>query len=113
MKKLLMLVCLIGLSGCALLDRDYWEPNCGSYSVFQAQTMIRRGFPARIAITPTEDPQIYHAQAQAFVNGKWEWLASDPALVWIGDKESEFPVVEYVTIRESVDFARYNDKTKW
>lgn len=113
MKKLLIILCVLCSGACTILDRNYWEPNCGGYSIFQAQTMIRNGYQARIAITPTDDPKIYHAQAQAFVNGKWEWLASDPALVWIGEKESEYPVVEYVTIMESVNFQKYNSKVSW
>lgn len=112
-KSLLLAACLMMAAGCAAIDRDYWGPNCGGYSMFQAHTMIRNGYPSRIAVTPTDDPNIFHAQAQAMINGKWEWLKSDPALVWIGEKESEYPVIQFMTVKESISYARYDEKTKW
>lgn len=99
MKKLVVLISVLTLAGCSPL----WSPNCGSMSIYQAHVMTIRGHETRIAITPTETPGIYHAQAQALVNGKWEWLESDYAQVWIGEKESGFPVAEYKTLRAAVE----------
>lgn len=85
--------------GCSY---QQWSPNCGSYSIYQAHVMTIRGYDTRIAITPTEKPGIYHAQAQALINGKWEWLKSDYAPVIVGEKESTYPVIEYKTLRQAV-----------
>ena len=92
-------VLIFAAVGCSQL----WSPNCGSLSIYQAHVMTIRGYETRIAITPTEKPGIYHAQAQARVNGEWQWLSSDHAQVWVGEKESEYPVYEYKTLRAAVE----------
>lgn len=99
MKKLFVLISFLTMAGCSQL----WSPNCGSMSIYQAHVMTIRGFETRIAITPTEKPGIYHAQAQALVNGNWEWLKSDYAQVWVAEKESTYPVAEYKTLRAAVE----------
>ena len=41
---------------------------------------------------------VYHAQAQAYVNGKWHWLQDDGERVFITDhKPSWFKVEGYVS----------------
>jgi hypothetical protein len=72
-------------------------------SIYQSHVMTIRGYETRIAITPTEKPGIYHAQAQALINGNWEWLESDYAQVWVGEKESAFEVNEYKTLKAAVE----------
>ncbi len=99
MKKFLVLILFLAMAGCSQL----WSPNCGSMSIYQAHVMTIRGYETRIAITPTEQPGIYHAQAQALVGGEWRWLSSDYAQVWLGEKESTFPVNEYKTLKAAVE----------
>ena len=60
------------LSGCATVQGI--RPHCVPNSILCATTYAIQGYEARIAIFHVK-PGIDHAQAQAKINGKWEYLS--------------------------------------
>jgi hypothetical protein len=45
--------------------------NCTDVAIRNAATYLVDGAPVRISVGPTKKPGIGHAQAEAFVDGKW------------------------------------------
>ena len=61
-------------------------------------------YPVRIASGPTEDRGIWHCQAQAFINGEWEFL-SYPIFGGIepGKRDKNYKIVEYLSLGDFID----------
>jgi len=77
------------LMGCAG-TKDYVRPTCVSRSIYQAVGVaIEMKYPVRIVISHTADPMVDHAQAQAFVGGRWVWLTQYGDVVFLSDINEE------------------------
>ncbi|MCP4348796.1 MAG: hypothetical protein GY795_25235 [Desulfobacterales bacterium] len=83
-------------------------PACRHNAVYQAVTFgDQSGSPVRIAVgRSTVDKYIRHAQAQAYVNGRWEYLKMYDSSIGVGSKEP-FKPVSYYTV---TDFTRIHLK---
>jgi hypothetical protein len=85
------------LSGCA--TGPSWKGMCWAKSVYCAtvvQNETRRDVPVRIAVRNVR-PGVDHAQAQAYINGRWEWLQMDGEFVYVGGQEwAQFAPYKYV-----------------
>ncbi len=87
--------------------------NCVTDSIYGAQRVAwERGVPTRIAITKlSQVPDIDHAQPQAFLNGKWEWLTTHhntgETLKWTqhfpGEPYRYVPVEEFMKEQEGIE----------
>lgn len=109
--EIIILVCLLGMGICAiLLDScalpPQVDPVCRHEALYAAVSWgDLRNEPVRIAIGPTNkringtDEFWWHAQAQAKVNGKWEWLEMNCSNVVVGSRD-DFMVKKYMSAME-------------
>lgn len=97
---------LISLMGCTPVI----SPKCRHYCILQALTFGEK-YPVRIAVGLTSKPKMGHAQAQAFINGKWVWLDNDRALVSVGTKSTDFYPYKFVTIKEALTWSKIEEHT--
>jgi hypothetical protein len=97
-----LVVLAVWLQACATTSV---EPNCRHMALYQAITFHDlTGAPVRIAIGPSDEG--LHAQAQAKVNGKWEWLEQGGFGVGTGRKDmlAGFEANRYSSVE---DFLKY------
>lgn len=108
MHKYLILILIFIITGCA----SGYKPVCRHYSVMSALTYgDYSGCIVRIATGPiVSDPNKWHAQAQAFVDGEWVWIKYKDGRVKIA-KQDHFVPVKFYTVQEYLDL-RF-DKVKW
>jgi hypothetical protein len=88
------------------LGRLVWKKgNCVSDSIYGAERWgLKHDVPVRVAISKvSKDPDVDHAQAQALIGGKWEWLTVQDGRVSI--YKQHFPVEPY-RYAGLVDFMR-------
>ena len=94
------------LLGCATSV----QPVCRHDAIYQAMTFSDlTGCPVRIAIGYTTRSNKVHAQAQAFLDGKWTWLRQTaPVSVEAGSQDS-FEPKTYVTVKGLVNRLKIAD----
>ena len=69
---------------------------CGHEAIYCARTARYNGHEQRIWLGPVEGEEEEHTQAQAKINGAWEWLKMDGKNVIIGEVDRGFnPTREY------------------
>lgn len=105
MKSMIAALVVFSLMGCSSFERVY-KGNCVSHSIFQAHVMEKNGYATRIVVMKTDDPLIYHAQAQAMMDGEWRWLDSDPAHVFAGERDMDTEIIEYMELDSMVKEGR-------
>jgi hypothetical protein len=77
-----------------------YQPMCRHQALLAATTLRDLGIPVRIAVGPTGRKGVYHAQAQALLNGEWVWLRAW-GTVETGEQETNFTPERTVTIEEA------------
>ncbi len=104
------LLCLFIFASCAPVKtvKSIQVPACRHNAVYQAVTFgDQSGYPVRIAVgRSTVEKYIRHAQAQAYVNGRWEYLKMYDSSIGVGSKDP-FKPVSYYTVN---DFTRIHLK---
>lgn len=106
----IILFCTLGMGICLILMSCFTTPDvqpvCRHEALFAALAWgDLRDDKVRIAIGKTgrtirdSGKPEWHAQAQAFVNGKWEWLDVNCTVVSIGEKD-RFAPSRYMTAAE-------------
>ena len=102
----LILFGLILVSAC----KPAHVPLCRHNAVYQAVTFgDQSGYPVRIAVgRSTLSQSKRHAQAQAYISGKWEYLKIYNSSVGVGSKDFFKPVAYY----NIDDFSRLHLKIK-
>ena len=70
-----LIACFLLLS-CAQ-HKSYVKVFCRHEAVLCCITLRDYGVPCRIAVGPTKDLKAHHAQAQAFIGGRWLWVHYD------------------------------------
>lgn len=100
------IVLTILLQGCATSV----QPVCRHDAIYQAMTFSDlTGCPVRIAIGYSTRLNKVHAQAQAFLDGKWTWLRQTaPVSIEAGSQES-FEPKTYVTVKGLVNRLKIAD----
>ena len=90
----IFLIVILLLGGCALA----FYARCLDTAIYQAQTFEDKGYEVRIAYgrVPNGKP---HVQAQAKINGEWEWLQNN-TLIMVGRKDN-FIVEENLSLKEA------------
>ncbi|MBW1742835.1 MAG: hypothetical protein JRJ47_05315 [Deltaproteobacteria bacterium] len=84
------------------------DPLCSHKALYQAITFNDlTGAPVRIAVGPSHRGD--HAQAQAQVDGKWEWLEGDDFGVVTGymDRVRGFEPNQYVSVESFLNYMGY------
>ena len=100
----LILLCLC-LQACATTV----EPACSHKAVYQAISFHDlTGAPVRIAVGPSNKGD--HAQAQARIDGTWEWLEGDDLSVSTGykDKVWGWKPDRYVSVEAFLTYFGYH-----
>jgi hypothetical protein len=96
-KKLFIISCLFFLSSCSGIS-----PVCRHYSLMNALVYSEKGYNINIATgNSLSNPSKFHAQAQAFINGKWKWLKFKNGKVYIS-KQDYFIVIKRYSIKEFI-----------
>ncbi len=80
----LCLFCFIG-GGCATTS---WKGVCRHEAIYAAR-VVGEIYKVRIAVGPS-GPNTTHAQAQAFIDGKWEWLHAQGDSVYLSTQDAFF-----------------------
>ena len=88
-----LVIILLLFGGCALA----FHARCLDNAILQAQTFKDNGYEVRIAYGKTPNGTA-HVQAQAKINGKWEWLVND-SLIIVGRKDN-FIVKKTLSLQE-------------
>ena len=104
MKKIQIFMVFILLSflllGCATTPT--FRSKCAAKALYAAMTIGLQEdpkIPVRIAYGTTSNPGTTHVQAQAFIDGKWEFLKIiGPDEVGIGKKYKSFTIKRYVSV---------------
>jgi hypothetical protein len=102
--------------GAALVLLGVWlqacattvEPVCSHKAIYQAISFQDlTGAPVRIAVGPSNKGD--HAQAQAKVDGKWEWLEGNDFSVSTGymDRVRGWKPERYVSVEEFLKYFGY------
>jgi len=109
------------LMGCAG-TKDYVRPSCVPRSLYQAVGVsLEMKYPVRIVISHTADPAVDHAQAQAFVGGRWIWLTQHGDTVFLSDINEEDYIdrsyrpltpYKYLTVSDIINELKANGKLK-
>lgn len=102
---MLAILSLVWLQACATAV----EPRCRHMALYQAITFHDlTGAPVRIAIGPSNEG--LHAQAQAKVNSKWEWLEQGRFGVSTGHKDivPGFEPNRYVSVEDFLKYFGYS-----
>lgn len=99
----LIILCVLLLSACATPTH---VPLCRHKAIYQAVTFgDQSGCPVRIAVGRSAlDKRKRHAQAQAYINGRWEYLRIYDSSIGVGKKDYFEPVAYY----NVDDFRRYH-----
>ena len=92
MKKLVLLI-LVLLMGCAG-PQVIGQQMCRHNALINARIAQEKGYEARIAVGPPG-----HGQAQAFINGKWEWLCLEDGWTVTCEQDKFFPN-RFYTVKE-------------
>ncbi len=94
------------LLGCATSV----QPVCRHDAIYQAMTFSDlTGCPVRIAVGYSTRLNKVHAQAQAFLGGKWTWLRQTaPVSVEAGSQDS-FEPKTYITVKGLVNRLKITD----
>lgn len=102
---LIIMVCAIGMIAGIVVSMnacaygEFAKPVCRHNALFAAATWGDiKGDNVKVVLGPTDrinktTGKVYwHAQAQAFVNGQWEWLqVCADNTICIGDREAFYP----------------------
>jgi len=96
MKKLIILFIVLLLSSCA--TNHTFKPVCRHYALLQAQ-VVGEYYPVRIIVGETKDGGL-HAQAQAKIADKWQWLNSDRAWVYVGNTNYLVKIRRYFSLKD-------------
>jgi hypothetical protein len=105
-----LVVLAVWLQACATTSV---EPNCRHMALYQAITFHDlTGAPVRIAIGPSDEG--LHAQAQAKVNGNWEWLEQGGFGVGTGQKDvlPGFEPNRYSSVEDFLKYFGYQVTTR-
>ena len=103
MRRLLFSVLfLIFLSAC--VHKPFMKPVCRHTSILCAITVGEK-YPVRIVYGETWFDE--HAEAQAFIKGKWRRLRFDNGEIEIVEKETYWIVIykEHVTVEEALKWS--------
>ena len=90
MKKILIIILL--LFGCSIN-----QPVCRHYALYNA-SVVGEKYPVRIAMGWKNGN--YHAQAQALINGEWEFIKDMVFGIAISTADPDFMVTEYLSLHE-------------
>lgn len=86
--------------GCATAPT--FRSKCAARAIYAAVTIgLQKDskIPVRIAYGKTSNPGTTHVQAQAFIEGKWEFLKIiGPNKIGIGKKYKSFNIKRYVSV---------------
>ena len=93
-KLAILIVILFLFLGCAI----GFHARCLDTAIYQAQTFKNQGYEVRIVYGKTLNG-IAHVQAQAKVDGEWEWLES-ATLIMVGRKHT-FTVKNNLSLKEA------------
>jgi hypothetical protein len=106
MKRFILLSIIVVLSGVWLQAcATAVQPSCRHMALYQAITFRDlTGAPVRIAIGPSDEG--LHAQAQAKVDGEWEWLEQGRFGVGTGHRDM-VPGFEPNRYSSVEDFLKY------
>ena len=96
MKKLIILFIALLFTSCA--TNHTFKPVCRHYALLQAQ-VVGEYYPVRIIVGETKDGGL-HAQAQAKIAGKWQWLNSDRAWVYVGNTNRLVKIIRYFSLKD-------------
>lgn len=102
---MLAILLAVWLQACATAV----EPRCRHMALYQAITFHDlTGAPVRIAIGPSNEG--LHAQAQAKVNSKWEWLEQGRFGVSTGQKDMVpgFEPNRYASVEDFLKYFGYS-----
>jgi hypothetical protein len=92
-------ILLLLLMGCQTLPTIY--PKCRHYAVLQALAFGEQ-YPVRIGVGPTtRNPEVWHAQAEALIGGKWMPLSQQPTAIYPANRDHYKPI-RYVGIQEAL-----------
>ena len=83
---------------CSCSAAMHAQSQCRHKAIFCASVM-REHHPVRI-VTGLNPQGVRHAQAQAHVNSKWEWLVMRGDEVYIGSREYAFTDTHLFTFNE-------------
>uniref|UniRef100_A0A6M3Y0Y2 Uncharacterized protein n=1 Tax=viral metagenome TaxID=1070528 RepID=A0A6M3Y0Y2_9ZZZZ len=107
--------------GCAT-TKDYVQPSCVPRSIYQSVGVsLEMKHPVRIVISHTADPLVDHAQAQAFVDGRWIWLTQQGDVVFLSDINEEGYIdpsyrpltpYKYLTVSDIIDELKVKGRLK-
>lgn len=78
---------------------------CRHEALIAAVIYEEAGYETRIPYGPMDiDHDIYHVQAQAKINGQWEWLSTRTIVVYVDDQD-DFKVIRDYTADDLFDFS--------
>lgn len=109
---------IITFSGCYTSFKSF----CRHDAIYTALTVGEK-YKVRIAYGPviTADgkykykngKQVYHAQAQIFIDGEWKWLSlSNRPLVMIGSKDKGWKIEGHRSIEKALKWCEGDKKSK-
>ena len=79
-------------------------PKCRHNAVLQA-LVFGEEYPTRIAYGPSSSGSgKNHAQAQAYIDGKWRWLKNLQTVVEVGSKDN-FKPKNYIGVQEALKWS--------
>jgi hypothetical protein len=79
------------------------RPGLCRHNALYAATVYGEGHRVKIAFGPAKNSSMWHAQAKAKIDDKWEWLKTGGGKVWVGDQENFDPLNE-CTVGQFVEF---------
>jgi hypothetical protein len=103
MKRLILVTSvslILLLAGCA----QSISPKCRHNAVLQA-LVFGEEYPTRIAYGPSSSGSgKNHAQAQAYIDGRWRWLKNVQTIVEVGRKDN-FEPKNYVGVEGALKWS--------
>lgn len=97
----LAIVVMCWLSGCT----PTWKPVCRHNAVMCA-LVVGEHYPVRIMHGPTDTPYWNHAQAQAYIDGQWQWLCLSGGEVFVCEQDHWFSPEKEATIQEALGWSK-------
>jgi len=110
-KKWAFLIVFVVTSCSHFTPNEFHKPVCRHNAVLSALVFGEK-YLVRIAHGPAFDvfgkriPDMNHAQAQAFVINKWEWLEFRVGVVVVGNKDWWFKPNSYATVEEAMRWSK-------
>ena len=104
MKRIFLLILFVACSGGSpngtAIEPEVVDSGLRGYGVCRHEALIasviyeESGYETRIMYGKMPDGE-YHVQAQAKINGQWEWLSTRTIVVYVDDQDDFEPKKEY------------------